>query len=74
MLLDMNDTQVNLLHNHLLTEGSISPLEAAALYRVGSFHRRMRDLWERGVEFRKERKVDATGHPYVRYYYAGQAA
>jgi hypothetical protein len=66
-----NHTQLYLLWDHLISVGSITPVEAHELYQVRSFHRRMSDLAEQGVKFRKERRRDHTGRQYVKYHYAG---
>ena len=60
-------TQLELLHDHLVKRGSITPYEARDLYRVNSFHRRMADLANEGVMFEKVRKTDNTGRQYVEY-------
>lgn len=70
----MNRPQVELLYDHLVSLGSISPYEAHDLYNVNSFHRRMADLRTMGVKFRKEAKRDHTGRRYVKYHFAGVAA
>lgn len=67
-----NTPQLDLLFDHLITRKTISPMEAYNLYSVRSFHRRMADLRELGVKFKKARKVDNTGRRYVEYQYAGQ--
>lgn len=70
----MNKPQHELLFDHLISVGSITPVEAQKLYNVNSFHRRMADLREQGVKFRKESKRDHTGRRYVKYVFAGVAA
>lgn len=70
-----NRPQSELLFDHLVSIGSITPVEALALYQVRSFHRRMSDLAQQhGVKFRKERKRDHTGRAYVKYHFAGVSA
>ncbi len=68
------NSQLNLLLDHLLKEGRITPYQAADLYRVHSFHRRMADLRQAGVKFRKVPKRDNTGRRYIEYQFAGIAA
>jgi hypothetical protein len=50
----MNKPQLELLFDHLVSLGSISPYEAQDLYNVHAFHRRMADLRDMGVKFTKE--------------------
>lgn len=52
---------------HLIRVGSISPLEAGALYRCRSLSRRICDLKEAGFEIETELRKDATGQRYARY-------
>lgn len=55
--------------NHLNARGSISGVEAAAIYRVRYLPRRIKDLKDfHGVKIRAERRADPTGQRYVRYY------
>jgi hypothetical protein len=70
----MNKPQLELLFDHLVSLGSISPYEAHDLYNVNAFHRRMADLREQGVRFKKENKRDHTGRRYVKYHFAGVSA
>lgn len=59
--------QARQIGGHLLEAGSISGIEAAALFRTRSLTRRISDLRARGIEIESERKVDTTGQRYVRY-------
>lgn len=70
----MNKPQIELLFDHLVTLRSITPVEAQKLYNVNSFHRRMADLRNMGVKFRKESKRDHTGRRYVKYHFVGVSA
>jgi hypothetical protein len=70
----MNKPQLELLFDHLVSLGSISPYEAQDLYNVHAFHRRMADLRDMGVKFTKEGKRDHTGRRYVKYHFAGISA
>lgn len=63
-------TQVQLIEKHLRDVGSISNIEAQALYRVRALPRRISDLEEAGFAIRRERKLDNTGQRYVRYFAA----
>jgi hypothetical protein len=74
MVTPTNAPQVELLFDHLVNIRSITPEEARTLYGVRSFHRRMADLREQGVKFRKEAKRDNTGRRYVKYHFAGVSA
>lgn len=61
-------SQPELLADHFKTRPSISGIEAAALYRIRSLHRRILDLEAKGFEFMRERRTDPTGQRYVRYH------
>jgi hypothetical protein len=54
--------------DHLKVEGSISAVEAQALYRCRSLSRRITSLNATHI-IRKEHKRDHTGQRYVRYVY-----
>ena len=60
-------SQNNLILNHLKTVGSITFLEAVALYRVRSLPRRIKDLRDMGHEIISEWRHDITGQRYTRY-------
>ena len=60
-------SQVELLFDHLVRVGSITPYIARDLYRCNSFHRRMADLRNLGVDLKKQMKHDNTGRRYVEY-------
>ena len=60
--------QVAAVLRHLQVAGSISNVEAQAVHRIRALPRRIRDLVEAGIPIRKERRQDATGQRYVRYY------
>lgn len=68
MMSDSLPPQLSLLARHFAHKPSISAVEAGALYRIRSLHRRILDLEERGWKFRRERKVDPIGQRYMRYY------
>lgn len=59
----MND----LILLHLLEKGSISNVEAQALYRCRSLSRRICDLKSEGWPIKSELKHDTTGQRYARY-------
>jgi len=52
---------------HLKKKGSISPLEAGALYKCRSLSRRICDLKDAGYVINRELKKDITGQKYARY-------
>lgn len=54
---------------HLREVGSLTNIEAQALYRCRSLPRRIADLKENGYQITSVMKVDATGQKYARYYY-----
>lgn len=53
---------------HLTKVGSITNVEANALYKCRALPRRIADLKANGVEIRPEHRKDATGQRYVRYH------
>lgn len=68
----MGTTQTSLLLGHFRTKPSISPIEAAAMFRIRSLSRRINDLEAAGHVFSREQAKDTTGQRYVRYHYIGQ--
>jgi len=64
----MASTQNSTLLQHLKTVGSISALEAQAIYKVRSLSSRISELRKSGYAIEAERKVDLTGQRYVRYH------
>lgn len=64
--------QTALLLSHFRTKPSISPIEAAAMFRIRSLSRRINDLEAKGHVFSREQSKDTTGQRYVRYHYLGQ--
>ena len=68
----MNKSQNKMLIEHFEECGSISNVEAQAVYKIRSLPRRICDLKEIGYEFSRERKKDLTGQRYVRYYLIGR--
>jgi hypothetical protein len=64
----LNKTSMTeLIFTHLLTKGSITNVEAQALYRCRALPRRIADLKEDGVPIISVLKKDATGQRYARY-------
>ncbi|WP_322996987.1 helix-turn-helix domain-containing protein [Castellaniella sp.] len=64
----MPKSQLTLLIEHLKKKGSISGIEAAALFRIRSLSRRINDLEARGHRIERVQAEDTTGQRYVRYY------
>lgn len=62
--------QCGVLLNHLKRAGSITGVEAAAVYRMRALPRRIADLKSAGVSIRKVQTKDLTGQRYVRYFLA----
>lgn len=54
--------------DHLKRVGSISNVEAQALYRARALPKRISEIRRAGYPIRKEWKRDATGQRYVRYH------
>lgn len=66
-------SQKQLLLDHFTKKGSISGIEASALYRIRSLSRRINDLEADGHLFGRSMEEDPTGQRYVRYHYLKQA-
>lgn len=64
----MQKRQIDVLADHFMKKGDISPHEARDIYRIDSFHRRLSDLKDRGFKFRSESRTDLTGKRYRRYF------
>ncbi len=63
-----NSTQTQILLDHFRNTGSISGLEAMALYRVTSLTKVISVLNAKGYEIVKLWKRDNTGKRYARYF------
>lgn len=55
------------IERHLMSVGSISGVEAAALYRCRDLPKRISELKQVGISIRAEFKHDRTGQRYARY-------
>jgi len=66
-------TQIETLIRHFETVGSITNIEANAIYKIRALPRRVSDLEARGYKFKRVQKKDLTGQRYVRYQYVSAA-
>jgi hypothetical protein len=62
-------SMTSLVREHLVQKGSISGVEAAALYRCRSLTKRISELRAAGFAVLAEWQADRTGQRYVRYYH-----
>lgn len=53
--------------SHLTETGTITGVEAAAIYKCRSLPRRIKDIRDAGVEIDGQIKHDLTGQRYTRY-------
>jgi|TARA_R110002110_G_scaffold158538_1_gene355878 hypothetical protein len=60
-------SQVELLIKHFKNENSITPVEAASVYKIRSLPRRIMDLKKLGYGFEHVWRVDGMGQRYMRY-------
>lgn len=60
--------QTEMILDHLKRVGSISNVEAQALYRARALPKRVSEIRRAGYPIRKEWKRDATGQRHVRYH------
>jgi hypothetical protein len=65
--------QTTKVRDLLVSKGSITPVEAAAVYRVRSLTRRISDLKAAGYKISRVFNKDATGQRYARYYLQSSA-
>ena len=64
-------TQEQTVLKHLKTVGSITGIEASAIYKIRSLPRRISTLKVQGHYIESIAKRDITGQRYVRYEYLG---
>jgi hypothetical protein len=60
-------SQTDMMLDHFIRVGALTPLVAHDLYGVNSFHRRIADLRAQGCKFDKVGKRDNRGRRYVEY-------
>jgi hypothetical protein len=63
-----NATQTDRVLKHLQSVGSITQVEAQAMYKSRSLTKRISELRDRGYDIKSEWKTDHTGQRYVRYW------
>jgi hypothetical protein len=61
------DTQLTKLARYFESYGSISNIEAQAVFRIRALPRRISDLEQRGYRFTRRRMKDVENQRYVRY-------
>ena len=61
------DTQQNKVLKHLLSRGTITPLEALGVYKISRLAARIEELRSKGVRIVSEMRADAEGSRYVCY-------
>lgn len=66
--------QTRIVLSHLERNGSISPVEAAAVHRIRHLPARIFELRRAGMNIASEPRKDATGQRYVRYRLEGALA
>lgn len=59
--------QTRTVLSHLRTKGSITRLEAGALYRIAHLPTRIFELKKAGHGVKTQMRKDMTGHRYARY-------
>jgi hypothetical protein len=60
--------QTAIIFHHLKTRGSITGVEAAAVYRARSLSKRISEIKEAGHNVVRVLHKDATGQRYAKYY------
>jgi hypothetical protein len=61
-------TQTDLIREHLLAKGTITNVEAAAMFKARSLTKRVAELRDQGYDIASEWRRDSTGQRYVRYW------
>lgn len=59
--------QTTAIASHLLEAGSVSRVEAEAMFKTRNLPGNIKDIRDSGVDIRSDFKVDTTGQRYVRY-------
>lgn len=62
------NTQTTRILRHLQSVGSITQVEAVAMYKSRSITKRISELRVKGYDIKSEWKTDHTGQRYVRYW------
>ena len=70
---DKRKTQTDLIAEHLYKKGSITNVEAAAMYKARSLTKRIHEIKSRGAVIRSEWCRDPMGQRYVRYWLVKKA-
>ncbi len=61
-------TQTGMILRHLQERGSITQVEASAMYKSRSLTKRISELRAQGYNIKSEWRIDPTGQRYVRYW------
>jgi len=69
--IDTLTPQARSILDHLQHEGSITQVEAQAIYKARALTRRIKDIREAGFDIQSVWKRDHLGQRYVRYVYRG---
>jgi hypothetical protein len=67
-------TQTAKILRHLRDVGTITQVEAAAIYKARSLTKRISELRAAGFDIKSEWKIDHEGQRYVRYWLRKQEA
>ena len=59
--------QTQLVLDHLMNYGHITPVEAGAVYKIRCLPKRISELKEAGVLIQTQLRSDATGQRYAHY-------
>jgi hypothetical protein len=70
---DNRKTQTGLIYEHLCKKGSITNVEAAAMYKARSLTKRIHEIKCSGAVVRSEWCRDPMGQKYVRYWLVKRA-
>jgi len=65
---DKRKTQTDMIYEHLVKHGTLTNVEAAAMFKARSLTKRIHEIKQRGAEVRSEWRRDSMGQRYVRYW------